>query len=112
MTSSKTKKHFSSCVDVCTININFTNKTFGSNIPAENYSYLSRCALNVFNVYEKLSNTDKKHCKKELKSFKKDILSCNAFGNTALKMRCYGKIFWFIFKIFEKTVIRLLKGKK
>ena len=48
----------------------------------------------------------------EYKTLKKDILLHSAFGNTALKMRCYGKAFWFIYKIFEKTVGRLLKGTK
>lgn len=112
MTSSKTKKHFTSCIDVCKTNTTFTYEIFGNNVPFENYSYLSRCAFNVFNVYEKLIETDKKSCKNELEKFKKDVLQRNAFGNTALKMRCYGKIFWFIYKIFDKTVGRLLKGTK
>ena len=68
--------------------------------------------VNVFNVFEKLSMSDKKSCKNELKIFKKDILKKNAFGNTALKMRCYGKAFWIIYKVFDKTVGRLLKGTK
>ena len=110
MTSSKTKKHFTSCIDVCNININFTYETLETNITSEICSYLSRCAFNVFNVYEKLCKTDKKSCKNELKDFIKEILQKNTFGNTALKMRCYGKVFWFIYKIFEKTVGRLLKG--
>ena len=42
----------------------------------------------------------------------KDILRNEAFNNTALKMRCYGKAFWFVYKLFEKTVGRLLKGTK
>ena len=112
MTSSKKIKHFSSCIDVCKINAKFTFETLGTNFAHEICSYLSRCAFNVFNVYEKLIKTDKKACKKELKSFKKYLLNQNAFGNTALKLRCYGKAFWFIYKVFEKTVGRLLKGKK
>ena len=110
MTSSKTVKHFKSCIEVCKINTNFTREKFGTDLPFENYNYLSRCAFNVFNVYEKLSKTDKKSCKNELRSFKKDVLQIDAFGNTALKMRCYGKASWFIYKMFEKTVGRLLKG--
>lgn len=112
MTSSKTIKHFTSCIDVCNVNMNFTRETLGTNIPPEIYNYLSRCAFNVFNVYEKLGKSDKTNCKKELEIFKNDILNNNAFGNKALKMRCYGKIFWFIYKIFDKTVGRLLKGTK
>ena len=112
MTSSKTKKHFTSCIDVCEINIRFTCDTFRNDVPAEIYNYLARCAFNVFNVYEKLSKSDKNLYKKELAKFKKNILETNAFGNTALKMRCYGKAFWFIYKIYDKTVGRLLKGTK
>ena len=112
MTSSKTIKHFTSCIDVCNINMNFTRETLGTNIPTEIYNYLSRCAFNVFNVYEKLEKSNKTICKKELEIFKNDIINNNAFGNTALKIRCYGKVFWFIYKIFDKTVGRLLKGTK
>ncbi len=112
MTSSKTKKHFTSCMVVCKINTKFTSETLGEDVPSANYKYLTRCAFNVFNVYEKLCKNDKKTCKKELKKFKKDVLQMNAYGNKALKMRCYGKTFWIIYKIFEKTVGRLMKGAK
>ncbi len=112
MTSSKTKKHFTSCLEVCRINNRFTSEKFGKSISSEICKYLSRCSFNVFNVFDKLEKADKKICKKELKKFKKEVLQNNLFGNTALKMRCHGKIFWFIYKIFEKTVGRLLKGTK
>jgi hypothetical protein len=61
-------------------------------------------AFNVFNNYEKLSVTDKKCCSDTLKKAKKDILNEKAYGNTALKMRCYGKVFWIVYKVFEKIV--------
>lgn len=112
MTSSKTIKHFTSCIVVCKINAEFASETFGINISPDILNYLSRCAFNVFNVYEKIRKNDKKVCKNKLKDFKKEILQRNAFGNTALKMRCYGKTFWYIYKIFDKTVGRLLKGTK
>ena len=107
---SKTKKHFTSNIAVYRYNSEFANE-LGDNITAV-YGYVSRCAFNVFNVYEKLCKTDKTNCKNELREFKKDLLQRNAFGNTALKMRCYGKIFWFIYKILDKTVGKLLKGTK
>ncbi len=110
MTSSKTKKHFTSYMAVYQYNSEFTNELDKSNTAV--YGYVSRCAFNLFNVFEKLDKNDKKSCKNELKVFKKDILEKNAFGNTALKMRCYGKVFWFIYKIFDKTVGRLLKGTR
>ena len=112
MTSSKTKKHFTSCIDVSEINTKFTHKSFKNTASDEIYQYLSRCAFNVFNVYEKLNKKDKKACKSRLRSFRNDVLRNNAFEDKALKMRCYGKTFWFIYKIFEKTVSRLLKGTK
>ncbi len=110
MTSSKSKKHFISCTVVLKYNSEFTdNLTFDKKIP---YEYVVRCAFNVFNVYEKLNRTDKKTCKKELRKIKKEIISQNAFNDQSLKMRCYGKAFWFVYKIFEKTVGRLMKGTK
>ena len=111
MTSSKSKKHFTSCTAVYNNNAEFTKNITCSDKNILN-KYVCRCAFNVFNVYEKLSKSDKSDCKKELAEFKKNILDNNAFGNTALKMRCYGKAFWYIYKIFEKTVGRLMKGTK
>lgn len=111
MTSEKSRKHFTSCVEVYYHNSEFTKELTFSNIDAS-LKYISRCAFNVFNVYEKLNKTDKNICKTELKDFKKKVLENNSFGNTALRMRCYGKVFWFIYKIFDKTVGRLLKGTK
>lgn len=110
MTSSKSKKHFLSCIDVCKINTEFTHDILKTDIPVECNQYLSRCAFNVFNVYDKLCSSDCKTYKKVLKEFKQYVVENNAFSDTALKMRCYGKIFWFIYKVFDKTVGRLLKG--
>lgn len=111
MTSSKTNKHFESCIEVSKANTKFTFDTFGSDIPSECRQYLSRCAFNVFNVYEKLCKADRKACRNELEIFKRYIIDNDAYGDTSLKLRCYGKVFWFVYKVFEKTVGRLLKGK-
>ena len=112
MTSSKTKKHFESCIEVSKTNTKFTFDTFESDIPSECCQYLSRCAFNVFNVYEKLCKADRKACRNEQKKFKRYVIDNNAYGTPSLRMRCYGKAFWFVYKVFEKTVGRLLKGKK
>ena len=112
MTSAKSKKHFLSCIDVCKANNDFTLSLFGTDIPVECYQYLVRCASNVFNVYEKLSKADRIECRNNLEIFKQYVIDNNAFFDTALKMRCYGKAFWFAYKLFDKTVGRLLKGKK
>lgn len=111
MTSAKSKKHFDGCIAVYSHNAEFTKK-LNENDTSAAYEFVSRCAFNTFNVYEKLGKADKKSCKTELKTAKKDILKNKAFGNKALKMRCYGKTFWFIYKVFEKTVGRLMKGTK
>ncbi len=111
MTSLKTEKHFSSFIDVFNHNAEFTKGLTRYDTSAA-YDYVSRCAFNVFNIYEKLGKSDKKNCEAKLATFKKKVLDNDAFGNTALKMRCYGKVFWFTYKIFVKTVGRLLKGTK
>ena len=74
--------------------------------------YTIRCAYNALNVYKNISKKDKSLCKNEYKKLKKNILSYNAFANTALKMRCYGTAFWIAYKLFEKTAGKLLKGTK
>ena len=74
--------------------------------------YTVRCAFNALDTYKNISKKEQRLCKKEYKSLKKDILSHSAFGDTALKMRCHGKAFWFIYKVLEKTVGRLAKGTK
>ena len=106
MTSHKTIHHFRSMVTVFYELVSFSIAEFKdlSKIQAE---YISRFAFNVFNNYEKLTDEDKKTCKNELVNVKNKILNNDAYGNKALKMRCYGKAFWFIYKVFEKTVGRL-----
>ena len=105
MTSKKNKKHFQSAVTVCREVNDYTKK---SNITHDETAnkYISRCAYNVFNIYEKLGKTEKKELKNELKSFKSYVINNDSFGDNSLKMRCYGKLFWFIYKVFEKVTKR------
>lgn len=111
VTSGKSERHFRSCRDVYEEIKNFSDHIgkAGDYMATE---YTVRCAFNALDTYKKISKKEQILCKKEYKLLKKDILSYSAFGNTALRMRCYGKAFWFIYKAFEKTVGRLLKGKK
>ena len=106
MTSKKNKKYFESAVKVYRSLLEFSKK---NNILQENAvkKYICRNAFNVFNNYNKLSFTDKRACSKELAAVKKDILKNNAYGDTALKMKCYSDILWFIYKVFEKTIGKL-----
>ncbi len=111
VTSKKSERHFRSCRDV----YEEVRKYSDSIDKADNYmstEYTVRCAYNALNIYKKLSKNDKSLCKNEYKKLKKDILSFNAFGNAALKMRCYGITFWFVYKLFEKTAGKLLKGTR
>ncbi len=109
MTSKKSVKHFEGCACVYRESVKFSDENKIINESAAK-KYISRCAFNVFNVFENLNAYDKKACKKELEEIKKDIIKNNAFSDAALKSRCCGKIFWVIYKLYEKTFGRLLKG--
>ncbi len=109
VTSKKTQRHFRSCRDVYEEIRDYSEK-IGKTGDYMATEYTVRCAFNALDTYKKISREDQKLCKSEYKSLKKEILSYSAFGNIALKMRCYGKFFWFIYKVFDKTAGRLLKG--
>ncbi len=64
-------------------------------------AYIVRCAFNCFNIYEKLNKKDKKENKEKLREISDDIIRNDAFSSKALKMRCYGKIFWVMYKLIE-----------
>ena len=106
MTSKKNKKYFDSVVKVYRSLIEFSVK---NNISEESSvkKYICRNAFNVFNNYKKLSTAEKRVCKKELIAVKKDILKNGAYGDTALKMKCYSDVLWFLYKVFEKTIGKL-----
>ncbi len=105
MTSKKNKRHFQSAVRVCNEVVFYTaKKNISHNETAK--KYIIRCAYNVFNIYEKLGKSEKEEMKNELNSFKKYILQNDAFGEKSLKMRCRGKFFWLIFKVYEKVMKR------
>lgn len=101
MTSKKSKKYFDSSVIVYRRVQDFSEKNNLINEKSVK-KYICRNAFNVFNNYNKLSSEDKCECKAELNAVKKDILQNKAYGNTALKMKCYSDILWFVYKVFEK----------
>lgn len=111
VTSKKSQRHFRSCRDVYEEIRDYSDKIdkTGDYTATE---YTVRCAFNALDTYKKIPKEEQSLCKNEYKALKKDILFHSAFGSTALKMRCYGKTFWFIYKIFEKTAGKLLKGEK
>lgn len=106
MTSNKSIHHFNSIVTVFygLVSFSVTSSEALSNVQKV---YITRFAFNVFNIYDKLTEKDKRICKEQLHKVKNKILEDNAYGNKALKMRCYGKAFWFVYKVFEKTIGRL-----
>lgn len=108
MTTKKTQNYFDSICRVYEEVLVFSKKENKFHLEVAQ-KYITRCAFNVFNNYEKLSREDKNNCKKKLAEIKESISKDNAYGNQALKMRCYGKMFWFIYKVFEKTIGRLFK---
>lgn len=109
VTSKKSQRHFRSCRDVYEEIRDYSEK-IGKNGDYMATEYTVRCAFNALETYKKIPKEDQIVCKSEYKSLKKDILSHFAFGNTALRMRCYGKIFWVAYKVFDKTAGKLLKG--
>lgn len=94
MTSKVGKKNFISACKVYECVRNYSVKC---------NTYIIRCAYNVLNVYERLNSEDKRAFHGEYEITKKQILKENAYGDKALKLRCYGKIWWFIYKVFRKV---------
>ena len=72
--------------------------------------YISRCAFNALNYYVDLKYEEKSEYRDSYKKLKKHILRNHSYGNRALQMRCYGRLPWVIYKIYEKAVTGL-KGK-
>lgn len=101
MTSKKSKKYFESAVKLYEHIRDFAELRHISDNEAVK-KYTARNAYNVFNNYEKLVSEDKNECKKVLASVKKDILKNNAYGDIALKMRCYHKLLWAGYKVYGK----------
>ena len=103
VTSAKTQRHFRSCKAVYEAVRDYSEKNGRSgDYLADQYTV--RCAFNALDTYKKISEKDRKTCRNEYSSLKKDILSRNAFGDKALELRCHGRIFWFIYKAIHKII--------
>ena len=72
-------------------------------------SYAARCASRIISLYEALSKDDRKICREQYRRAVADIKAEGGFGDGALYMRSYGKICWFIYKCYEKTLKRLFR---
>lgn len=108
VTSKKTSRHFLSCKSVYEEIKDFSVKIGKIQDETAN-AFVVRCAFNALETYTKLSKKDQREYKAAYEELKKTILKDNAYGNKALKMRCYGKAFWFVYKVFEKTVGRIFR---
>ncbi len=108
MTSKKTERHYIGCR---TVYNSLKDFSFEQKIEKTDISraFMSRYAMIALDVYKKLDKSSRDKFKDDYKALKSDILDKGAYGNKALQMRCYGKVVWFIYKVFEKSAERLFK---
>lgn len=64
--------------------------------------YLPKCAYNAMNIFKRLEKSERKTNKSAYNDVKALCAEHSFFGDTALKMRCKGKAFWFIYKVLTK----------
>lgn len=102
MTSKKNIKYFDSTVILYKHLLQFVeNNKLYENVAVK--KYIARISYNVFNNYDALSKNDQRTVSKIFSEIKKDILKNNAFGDTALKLKCYNNVLWFIYKAIKKV---------
>lgn len=108
MTSQITPLKFSSSVKVYEQLLHFCKE---NDLLTEDVAlaYIARSAFNVMNIFSHLPSTGKKECKRLLSDVKCDILKHNAFDDRALHMRCHGFFPWLCYKLYQKSIGRLLK---
>ncbi len=102
MTSKKNIKYFDSTVILYKHLLQFVeNNKLCENVAVK--KYIARISYNVFNNYTALSKNDKRTVAETFSEIKKDILKNNAFGDTALKLKCYNNALWFFYKAIKKV---------
>lgn len=109
MTSRKNAKHYLSAKKVYE-KVKEVSGQIGKLTDDTARKYVVRCAYNALNMYKKLSTAEQKEHKESYDKLKKEIQKERAYDDKALYMRCYGTFFWFVYKVYEKTLGRLLKG--
>ena len=105
MTGKKSKKYFDSCCTAYNTVRQFAECEGLLDLPVTQ-SYLIRLAFNIFNNYEKLSGSDKKVCRADLKVAKKELKANGFYQDISLKARCYGKLWWALCKGFQKIFLK------
>lgn len=105
MTSKKTERNFVSALKAYKEVLAFCDEMNGK---VDTNEYLSRIAFNAMSNYRALDSNDKKKYRNDFTRLKKNILLHNAFEDGSLKASCKGKLFWIIYKVFNKlfSVIR------
>ncbi len=109
MTSRKNQKHYISAKKVYE-KVRDVSQELGILEDDTARKYVVRCAFNALNIYKKLSNVEQRENKESYLVLKKDIRKAHAHGDQALYMRCYGTFPWFVYKVYEKSLGRFLKG--
>ena len=102
MTSKKTMKNFVSADAVYRAVRDFSDE-YGGVVPD---AYLARGAYNAITCYEALSKDEKSEAAGRFRELKQDILSRGAFGDTALRARCYGKGLWAAARAVQKLIAK------
>ncbi len=90
MTSVKMLRNYLSAEKVYYMVCDFSGKN-GDVVPN---AYIVRGAYNVITCYEALNDAEKAEAADRFSQVKKHILENGAFGDAALKMRCYAKPLW------------------
>lgn len=103
MTSKKNVKHFLSAKQVY---LQVKSQSEGLDLIDDNTAkaYIARCAFNALNYYRLLVREEQRAYKKDYIDLKKHILENQSYGNKALQARCYGRLPWGIYKVYEKAV--------
>ena len=110
MTSRKNKKHYDSA-KVVYEKVRDVSAQIGRLEDETSRIYVVRCAFNALSMYRKLSKTERKASKESYKNLKKEIQKDRAYSEQALYMRCYGTFPWFCYKVYEKSLGKVLKGR-
>ena len=109
MTSGKNQKHYVSAKKVYE-KVRDVSEQIGKIKDDTARKYVVRCAFNALNMYRKLSNAEQKENRESYLELKKEIRNAHAYSDKALHMRCYGTFPWFVYKVYEKSLGRILKG--
>ena len=87
---------------------------FRKTLPAEKQDpgHLIRCAYMALDVYRKIPPPARTKNKTTHKGIVKDILSNDAYGDTALRLDCKGRLLWAGYKLLRKAGKRLHIDRK